>query len=120
LDETDPKYDNFDAIEVSKVEEIPLDYCGTMGVPAGFLTRHNPEQFEIIGITKTWCGIASKKYPTQIQVDPTGTRSEVSKLNDGAALRSPTRPTGRTYYIVDGKYFTQTYPRFLIRRKEQQ
>jgi hypothetical protein len=114
-----PTYDNFDAIEVSKVEEIPLDYNGTMGVPGGFLTKHNPDQFEILGITKTWCGMASKKYPTQIQVDADGNRSEVSKLNDGAVLRSPSRPTGKTHYIVDGKYFTQTYPRILIRRKEQ-
>ena len=115
-----PTYDNFDAIEVSKVEDIPLDYGGAMGVPGGFLTKHNPDQFEIVGITKTWCGMASKKYPTQIQVDADGTKSEVSKLNDGAALRSPTRPTGKTYYIVSGKYFTQTYPRILIRRKGQQ
>jgi len=115
-----PTYDNFDAIEVSKVEDVPLDYSDAMGVPGGFLTKHNPDQFEIVGITKTWCGMASKKYPTQIQVDADGTKSEVSKLNDGAALRSPTRPTGKTYYIVGGKYFTQTYPRILIRRKGQQ
>lgn len=113
-----PTYDNFDAIEVTKVEDIPLDYCGAMGVPAGFLTKHNPDQFEILGITKTWCGLAKKKYPTQIQVDVDGTKREVSKLNDGAVLRSPTRPTGKTYYIVGGEYFTQTYPRILIRRKE--
>lgn len=112
-----PTYDNFDAIEVSRVEDIPADYDGTMGVPGGFLTKHNPDQFEIVGITKTWCGMASKKYPTQAQIDPDGTRSEVSKLNDGAALRSRSRPTGKTYYVVGGKYFTQTYPRILIRRK---
>jgi len=112
-----PTYDNFDAIEVSKVEDIPLDYDGTMGVPGGFLTKHNPDQFEIVGITKTWFGMASKKYPTQTQVDADGNKSEVSKLNDGAALRSPTRPVGKTYYIVGRKYFTQTYPRILIRRK---
>lgn len=114
-----PKYDNFDAIEVGRVEDIPMDYGGVMGVPVGFLTKHNPDQFEIVGITKTWCGMASKKYPTQIQVGPSGARSEVSKLNDGASLKSPARPSGKTYYIVDGKYFTQTYPRILIRRKGQ-
>lgn len=115
-----PTYDNFDAIEVGRVEDIPLNYGGAMGVPIGFLTKHNPDQFEILGITKTWCGMASKKYPTQIQVNANGTKSEVSKLNDGAALRSATRPTGKTCYIVGGKYFTQTYPRILIRRKAQQ
>ena len=42
-----PKYDNYDAIEVSKVRDIPLDYDGAMGVPITFLDRYNPEQFEI-------------------------------------------------------------------------
>jgi hypothetical protein len=44
-----PKYDNYDAIEVSKVANIPADYSGTMGVPITFLDRYNPEQFKIIG-----------------------------------------------------------------------
>jgi hypothetical protein len=44
------KYDNYDAIDVSKVNEIPLDYIGLMGVPITFLDKHNPEQFEIIGL----------------------------------------------------------------------
>lgn len=45
-------YDNYDAIEVSKVSEIPADYSGIMGVPVTFLDKHNPEQFEIIGIDR--------------------------------------------------------------------
>ena len=44
-----PKYDNYDAIEVSKVSEIPMDYEGVMGVPITFLGKYNPSQFEIIG-----------------------------------------------------------------------
>lgn len=112
-----PKYDNFDAIEVGKVEDIPAGYKGMMGVPAGFLTKHNPDQFEIVGITKTWCGMATKKYPKQTQVNADGKKSEVSKLNDGAVLKSKKRPTGKTYYIVGKNYYTQTYPRILIRRK---
>jgi hypothetical protein len=44
-----PKYDNYDAIEVSKVSDIPQDYDGVMGVPVTFLDKYNPEQFEIIG-----------------------------------------------------------------------
>jgi hypothetical protein len=44
-----PKYDNYDAIEVSKVADIPMDYAGTMGVPITFLDKYNPEQFEILG-----------------------------------------------------------------------
>lgn len=45
-----PKYDNYDAIEVSKTKDIPEDYNGVMGVPITFLTKYNPEQFEILGM----------------------------------------------------------------------
>ena len=45
-----PKYDNFDAIDVSAVNEIPCDYYGIMGVPDSFLEQFNPEQFELIGV----------------------------------------------------------------------
>lgn len=44
-----PKYDNYDAINVSRVAEIPDDYEGIMGVPLTYLKYHNPDQFEIIG-----------------------------------------------------------------------
>lgn len=44
-----PKYDNYDAIEVSKVCEIPKDYNGVMGVPISFFDKYNPSQFEIVG-----------------------------------------------------------------------
>ena len=44
-----PHYDNYDAIEVSKVAEIPCDWDGAMGVPITFLDKYNPEQFEIMG-----------------------------------------------------------------------
>ncbi len=43
-----PKYDNYEAINVNKVKEIPLDYIGPMGVPITFLDKYNPEQFEIL------------------------------------------------------------------------
>ena len=44
-----PKYDNFDAINVRKVAEIPMDYNGIMGVPITYLKYHNESQFEIVG-----------------------------------------------------------------------
>lgn len=47
-----PKYDNYDAIEVSKVCDIPMDYKGVMGVPITFLDKYNPEQFQIVGIDR--------------------------------------------------------------------
>ena len=53
-----PKYDNYDAIEVSRVSEIPMDYDGVMGVPITFLDKYCPTQFEILGIANNvrWIG----------------------------------------------------------------
>lgn len=48
-----PHYDNYDAIEVSKVKDIPEDYWGVMGVPITFMDSYNPEQFEIIGCSES-------------------------------------------------------------------
>ena len=48
-----PRYDNYDAIEVSKTADIPLDYDGVMGVPITFMDKYNPEQFEIVGATES-------------------------------------------------------------------
>jgi len=48
-----PKYDNYDAIEVSRYSDIPMDYDGVMGVPITFLDKYNPDQFEIVGKTNS-------------------------------------------------------------------
>jgi hypothetical protein len=57
-------YDNYDAINVNKVVDIPIDWLGVMGVPITFLDRHNPEQFQIVGLIagniKGLAGIESK------------------------------------------------------------
>ena len=45
-----PKYDNYDAINVDKTKDIPMDYDGVMGVPITFLDKYCPTQFEIVGI----------------------------------------------------------------------
>jgi hypothetical protein len=111
-----PSYDNYDAIEVAKSADIPEDWTGVMGVPITFLNKYNPEQFEILGIAKAPLGKASKVYPRQTQVSKTGTKSEVTKLNDGPAIKVNTPPQGETYYVVDGEYFVQRYARILIRR----
>ena len=47
-----PVYDNYDAINVDKTDVIPIDYHGAMGVPISFLDKHNPDQFEIIGMDR--------------------------------------------------------------------
>ena len=45
-----PKYDNYDAINVDKTKDIPMDYKGEIGVPITFMDKYNPDQFEIIAI----------------------------------------------------------------------
>lgn len=71
-----PKYYNYDAINVDKVDRIPCDYDGDMGVPITFLDKYNPEQFEIIGLgiatTGLDCGVKPyaphhKKYRKEVQ-----------------------------------------------------
>ena len=44
-----PKYDNYDAINVNKTKDIPIDYDGVMGVPITFLDKYCPTQFEVFG-----------------------------------------------------------------------
>jgi hypothetical protein len=44
-----PEFDNYKAISISKVADIPSDYKGIMGVPITFIEKYNPLQFEIIG-----------------------------------------------------------------------
>lgn len=47
-----PTFDNYDAINVNKTQDIPKDYKGVMGVPITFLHKYNPEQFELIKFRK--------------------------------------------------------------------
>ena len=67
-----PKYDNYNAINVDKVADIPIDYDGVMGVPVTFLDKYNPNQFEIVGCSESeglgfsnglWLDSATVKQP---------------------------------------------------------
>ena len=92
-----------------------------MGVPITFLDKYKPEQFEIIDITKAGAGnpaTKTKQYPKQIQINKDGTKSTVTKMNDGAVLVVNTPPSNATYYMIDNTMYIQTYPRILIRRKK--
>ena len=71
-----PKYENYDAININRTEEIPIDYDGVMGVPITFMDKYNPEPFEIIGMGIAGLGLAAgvqpykpehKKYRKEIQ-----------------------------------------------------
>ncbi len=111
------RYENYDAIEVSTYKEIPSDYDGIMGVPITFIDKYNPDQFEIVGITKTWFGAASRTFPNQTQYSKDGTQSIVTKLNDQPAIMVKKPPVGQTYYTVDGKCYIALYQRILIRQR---
>ena len=62
-----PSYENFDAINVNKTKDIPMDYNGYMGVPITFLDKYNPEQFEIIGLGISNSGIEIGVRPYTIE-----------------------------------------------------
>ncbi len=47
-----PLFDNYNAINVNKTKDIPMDFAGVMGVPITFLHKFNPEQFELIKFRK--------------------------------------------------------------------
>ena len=115
-----PKYDNYNVINVNTYTDIPSDYKDTMGVPITFVNKHNPEQFEIIGMSKTPVGthLRTKEYPKQTQVNKDGMKSNVTKLNDGAAIKVAVPPADKTYYIVDDEYYIAIYPRILIKNKK--
>ena len=85
-----PKYDNYDAIEVDRLANIPKDYYDVMGVPITFINKYNPNQFEILGYTSS-----SDKSP------------EVEELRTNPKYRNGAR--------INGK---EKYDRILIRRKK--
>lgn len=94
-----PKYDNYDAIEVSKTAEIPCDYDGIMGVPITFLDKYNPKQFEILGITdsQNTSNLRTKKYTIEDAPNYNG-------LNAGSVLKM-------------GNVYKQVYARILIKKR---
>ena len=54
FEEKYPKYDNYNAIEVSKVQDIPIDYAGAMGVPITFIDKFSPDEFQILGCSYSY------------------------------------------------------------------
>lgn len=85
-----PRYDNYNAINVNKLSEIPCDYDGIMGVPVTFIAKYNPNQFKILGITTgsdAFEAAPTKKYINPVRV--TGTCKGGSSTNTSATLLLP-------------------------------
>jgi hypothetical protein len=80
-----PKYVNYDAIEVSKVSDIPLDYEDVMGVPITFIDKYNPIQFEIIGTSRSH-SVPMSTFATKGTYEQGGPRFYLDKGN-GTYLR---------------------------------
>ena len=93
-----PHYDNYDAINVDKVAEIPEDWDGVMGVPVTFLDKYNPDQYEILGIT-------DRKSPLQIKEYTKEDSPSYSNWNRRGVVK------------IDN-VLKPTYARLMIRRKQ--
>ncbi len=104
------KYDNYDAINVDKVKDIPLDYSGYIWVPITFLGSYNPEQFEIIGLGQ------GNLYR---ELTPNGLRKKFVDdyyKNGGTGSITENHPI-LGYYNKDGKAVIP-YMRIIIRNKK--
>ena len=102
------KYDNYDAIEVSRTTDIPYDYDGVMGVPMTFLDKYNPEQFEIIWRSHDieW----AENICTFFQPPTREKREKYKKEDKTWRVQIP--------YIVDDEgHAKMTYQRLFIRNK---
>lgn len=115
-------YDNYDAIEVSKLKDIPYDFDGVMGVPITFLLKHNPKQFRIVGETSGRFDFEchpTKKYIKPIQYDQEGNKSNGSKVNTRSCLKiEDGKENHRIYYSADNIDYDikPVYSRVLIKK----
>lgn len=75
-----PKYDNYDAIEVSKTADIPMNYNGVMGVPITFIDKYNPDQFEIIDINPHFFTIIEQGLPKPTQLKIAGRKDPYARI----------------------------------------
>ena len=77
-----PKYDNYDAIEVSKTKDIPIDYPGVMGVPITWLDKYNPDEFEIIDINPHFFSLVAegKEKPKQLTLKSVNKKDPYARI----------------------------------------
>lgn len=112
-------YDNCPAMEVPRVEWIPDDYDGLMGVPLSFLGKHSALQFEIVGITSQhdpWFRAHGKKFGQQ-PCYRDGVLVRVSNPLDKGGVFVHTPGPGEFYCEVQGVPYVGTFMRVIIRRR---
>ena len=117
-----PKYDNYDAINVDKVKDIPKDYDGVMGVPITFLRKYSPPQFEFVGIGNGKANFTpSKEYTNTKKVNKKGEVTTGGAINCVLALGSNTKPPlGVVYYTSkEVSFLLAPFARILIKKTPQ-
>lgn len=119
-----PHYDNYDAINVDRVADIPVDYQGVMGVPITFLDKYNPEQFEIVGMlqssTDEQAGIPNLRYYNdfkEMRQDMTFTGASGGKANGNPVVKGKPLKGNFLYNQATDEYVHSVYARIVIRRK---
>ena len=119
-----PKYDNYDAINVDKVGQIPCDYMGVMGVPITFLDKYCPEQFEILGMlqssTDEQAGIPNLRYYddfVEMRQDMSLTGSRGSKANGNPVVAGKSKSGNFLFCKKTGEFVHSVYARVVVRRK---
>ena len=117
-----PKYDNYDAINVDKVADIPCDYPGAMGVPLTFMDKYCPEQFEILGLTSGRKEFSKEAWPTVRYINPVQHNIDGSTKNGSKVNTMPmvvTKSTSHTYYTAENtpNKLKGLYARVLIKNK---
>ena len=114
-----PKYDNYDAINVDKTKDIPVDYKGKIGVPISFLDKYNPNQFEILGlgIVGSIDFTCNKKMEILKNGKPTGKFT----YNAKGTLYRPYNPNKDKFpnfkNVETGELYSSIYARVIIKNK---
>ena len=121
-----PKYDNYDAINVDKVLDIPVDYDGVMGVPITFMDKYNPEQFEILGIlqssTEEQAGIPILRTYNdfkEMKQDMTYTGASGGKANGNPVMCGKSAKSNFLYNQITKEYVHSVYARIVIKKKDE-
>lgn len=116
-----PKYDNYDAININKVGEIPMDYDGVMGVPITFLDKYNPHQFEIIelGITGSCNFTCEKKMEILKDGKPTGKYTINAKGTLYIPYNKEMKKAPAFKDCTTGQLYQSVYARILIRKRNK-
>ena len=118
-DDNYPMYENYDAINVDKTKDIPIDYDGLMGVPISFMHKYNPKQFEIIALGVV--GSIEFKNNRRMEILKNGEPTGKFTYNGKGTLYRKHRPLKDKLPVFKdvetGELYQSIYSRIIIRRR---